>query len=447
MKPILRLILAVVLSVFVVPTIAAAQARYTVKTNGDVVQLRDTRADMVVSILTPVNNAYEFVVKGENVIRMTIQSVDQMRANPGTNGIPLLAPFANRLDEQAFYANGKKYNFDMELGNVRGAVPIHGFLSGTNAWKVVEAKADGTGAWITSKLDFWKYPSYMKQFPFAHTLTMTYKLADGALEVRTRLDNLSTEPMPVSLGFHPYFQLTDSVRTEWTLDAGARTHWLLAPNKVPTGETEPSDQFWGGDRHAVPLSKFATTTIDDVFSDLDRDAQGRGTFSITGAKQKLEIIVGPKFKSMTVFSPAAGGGGGGAGRGAGAPGAGGPAPVGPGAAAAPGGRAAAAGAPPQGAAGPPGAPGPAGPAGGAGAARGGGGGRVAGPPVSVGPPIPLSAKDSGPAPPLRGSVAIEPMAGISNSMNAAQKGTYKELQYIDPSSFWQESFWVRPTGY
>ena len=65
----------------------------------------------------------------------------------------------------------------------------------------------------------------------------------------------------------------------------------------------------------------------------------------------------------------------------------------------------------------------------------------------MGPPIPLSAKDSGPAPPLRGSVAIEPMAGISNSMNAAQKGTYKELQYIDPSSFWQESFWVRPTGY
>jgi len=29
-------------------------------------------------------------------------------------------PFANRLDETAFYANDKKYNFDLELGNVRG---------------------------------------------------------------------------------------------------------------------------------------------------------------------------------------------------------------------------------------------------------------------------------------------------------------------------------------
>ena len=45
---------------------------------------------------------------------------------PGFNGVPLLAPFANRLDETAFYANGKKYNFDLELGNVRGPIPSTG---------------------------------------------------------------------------------------------------------------------------------------------------------------------------------------------------------------------------------------------------------------------------------------------------------------------------------
>ena len=36
------------------------------------------------------------------------------------------------------------------------------------------------------KLDFYRDPQYMKQFPFAHTLTMTYRVQDGALEVRTR---------------------------------------------------------------------------------------------------------------------------------------------------------------------------------------------------------------------------------------------------------------------
>ena len=40
-------------------------------------------------------------------------------------------------------------------------------------------------------------------------------------------------------------------------------------------ETEPADAFWGGDRRQVPLSRFATRTIDDLFSDLERDADGR----------------------------------------------------------------------------------------------------------------------------------------------------------------------------
>ena len=231
---------------------ARAQARYSAKQTGDIVQLRDTRTDTTVSVMTSVSNAYEMVVKGQNIIRMPFATVDDFRARPGLNGIPLLAPFANRLDEQAFYANGKKYNFDMELGNVRGAIPIHGYLSGAKDWKLVEAKADGKSAWVTSKLDFYRNPQWMKQFPFAHTLEMTYRLADGVLEVRTRIENLSVEPMPVAIGFHPYFQLTDSTREDWVLSIGATTHWLLAENKIPTGQTEPADKFFA-DRKAAAL--------------------------------------------------------------------------------------------------------------------------------------------------------------------------------------------------
>ena len=38
------------------------------------------------------------------------------RTQPSMSGIPFVGPWANRLDEQAFYANGKRYPFDMELG-------------------------------------------------------------------------------------------------------------------------------------------------------------------------------------------------------------------------------------------------------------------------------------------------------------------------------------------
>ena len=133
------------------------------------------------------------------------------------------------------------------LGNVRGAIPIHGLVTTTNQWQVVEVKSDGKSAWVTSRLEFYKNPAWMKQFPFAHTIDMTYRLQDGVLQVTTKIANLSTDPMPVAIGFHPYFQLTDSKREDWTVSVGARSQWLLAPNKVPTGETR-------ADREAVPGS-------------------------------------------------------------------------------------------------------------------------------------------------------------------------------------------------
>jgi aldose 1-epimerase len=374
---------------------ALAQPRYSAKQTGDIVQLRDSRTDTTVSVMTSLSNAYEMVVKGQNLIRMTFATVDEFRARPGLNGIPLLAPFANRLDEQAFYANGKKYNFDMELGNVRGAIPIHGYLSSAKDWKLVEAKADSSAAWVTTKLDFYRNPQWMQQFPFAHTLQMTYRLQDGVLEVRTKIENLSVEPMPVAIGFHPYFQLTDSTREDWTLSVGAKTQWLLAQNKIPTGETEPIEKLFP-DPHEVALKDF---DLDHVFGDLERDAQGRAVMSVKGKAQQLDVVVGPNYRSVVLYSPnpanARGGAAGAGGRGRGVAG---PAPAAPAAETAP-----------------------------------------------SAPTVALTGTN--PNLPNRGFIAIEPMVGITDSMNLAHKGLYKELQSIPPGGIWQESFWLRPKGF
>jgi aldose 1-epimerase len=327
---------------------AGAQAPYSAERTGDVVQLQDTKAGIVVPVITTMSNAYEMVVKSQQVIRKTFAEVADFRARPGLNGVPLLAPFANRLDEQAFYANGKKYSFDMGLGNVRGTIPIHGFLAGAKDWRLVEAKADARAAWVTNTLDFYRNPQWMKQFPFAHTITMTFRLQDGALEVRTRIDNLSIEPMPVAIGFHPYFQLTDSPRDEWTVSLDAKAHYKLATNLIPTGETEPVAQL-SPNPHAIPLKDLA---LDDVFGDLTRDKDGRAVMSIRGKAQQLDVALGPNYRAMVVYSPKA-----------------------------------------------------------------------------------------------SAFVALEPMVGITDSMNLAQKGLYKELQSIPPGGFWQESFWIRPRGF
>jgi len=75
----------------------------------------------------------------------------------------------------------------MSLGNVRGERPIHGLLTSSPLWQVMEMAADAQSAHVSSRLEFWKYPDLMAQWPFAHEYETTYSLADSVLEVTTTI--------------------------------------------------------------------------------------------------------------------------------------------------------------------------------------------------------------------------------------------------------------------
>lgn len=284
----------------VLSLVPSAAAQYSARTEGDIVRLEDSGHGIRVSIVPSVGNvAFEMRVNGENILRFPYADITEFRSRPGLNGIPFLGPWANRLDEQAFYANGKRYAFNMDLGNVRGAHPIHGFLSFTDEWRVTEVKSDDKAAWVTSRLEFYREPSWMAQFPFAHTIEMTYRLAESGLEVSLQLQNLSFEPMPVSIGFHPYFQLTDSPREDWTVTIGAKKQWVLNSEKIPTGETVPMEQMFP-DSSRIPLKNY---DLDHVFSDLVRDSEGRALMRVKGKSQQLDVFFGSKYNTAVVFSP------------------------------------------------------------------------------------------------------------------------------------------------
>lgn len=334
--------------------LSSAFAQYSVRREGEVVRLEDAKTQTVVSVMpSHGNSAFEMTAKGKKVLRFPFASVEEYKGGRGMSGIPFLAPWANRLDEPAFYANGKKYSFNLDLGNVRAGQnnhPMHGFLTAARQWNVIEAKADDHAVWVTSKLDFFREPEWMAQFPFAHTIEMTYRLSDGALEVRVTLNNLSAAPMPVAVGFHPYFQVNDAPRDEWTFSVAARTEWLLSKDNIPTGEIRPIEQF-------LPKPQGGTLkglSLDHVFGDLIRDGAGRATMWVQGKSERVEVALGPKYKAVVVYSPGG---------------------------------------------------------------------------------------------PDRDFICFEPMAGITDALNLAHRGIYKELQYIPPGETWTESFWVKPGGY
>jgi aldose 1-epimerase len=403
----LRLSITVLMGVLPALVVARSAAqRYTAKQEGDVITLTDSVAKMNVAVVSSMGKAWQIQVNGQNLVR-TSPSLEAFRANTGLNGMPLLAPFANRLDETAFYANGKKYTFDLGLGNVRGPIPGTGFVNGSKEWQLVEFKADAKSAWVTCRLDFYKIPQYIKQFPFAHTITLTYRVSDGALEVHTRLDNLSDEPMPAVIGFHPIYELPDGNRDDWTVSVDAKTHWIEIPERLPTGETQPIEDFFNLDnsRTAIKLKNYAL--IDDVFTDLVRDANGRATMKLMYNGKELDEILGPKFKTVLLWStPLSASAGGGSGRVGGAgrsPGQAELMPSGPFA---------------------------------VDPAKG----------VKIAPPaVPPTAGAVDPA--TKGFIAFEPMVGITNALNLAQKGVYKDLQMIPVGGSWEESFWITTKGY
>ncbi len=61
--------------------------------------------------------------------------------------------------------------------------------------------------------------------------------------------------------------------------------WQLDANKVPTGETVPIEELLPNPSSA-PLRDYS---LDDVFSDLVRDSNGRATMSVWGRKQRLDV--------------------------------------------------------------------------------------------------------------------------------------------------------------
>lgn len=310
----------------------------------EVVRLSDAAHKTEVSVIPSVGNmAYEMNVNGHNVLFWPYKSLAEFKAKPGFAGIPFLAPWANRLDQDAFWANGKKYLLNPDLGNIRRDqfhTPIHGLVSYASEWQVVSLKADAAAAEVTSRLEFWKIPEWMAQFPFAHTIEMTYRLADGALEVRTKIENHATEPMPLVIGFHPYYQITDAPRDQWKVHLAAREHYELSDKLIPTGATKPVEL-------PDPVS-LAGHQLDDVFGGVNHNDD----FSVQGAKQKISIHYGPNYRVAVVY-----------------------------------------------------------------------------------------------APPGRDFICFEPMTGITNGFNLAHSGAYKELQSVPAGSTWQESFWIRPSGF
>jgi aldose 1-epimerase len=208
-------------------------------------------------------------------------------------GLPILAPWANRLPTWRYRAAGAEVELEgLDLPTDPAGLPIHGTLTARRGWRLERLAAEAGRAVLEASFDYGARPELLAAFPFPHTLTVAAVVQDASLEVTTTLAATGDRPVPVAFGWHPYLRLPGAPRAAWRLLLPDRAHLELDDRGLPTGAAsgEPAEADPVGDR-----------TYDDLYA-LERDPAAR-RLGLEAAGRRLLVDYGDGYDHAQVFAP------------------------------------------------------------------------------------------------------------------------------------------------
>jgi galactose mutarotase-like enzyme len=216
-----------------------------------------------------------FVVDGVELLGQR-GGLEKYRRTGSTFGIPLLYPWANRLD--------RAIDSPLVRHDPNG-LAIHGVLAASPHWEVVGDEP------LTARLDYGARQEYLDVFPYPHVLEVEVRRSQREQVIATRVTPTADAAVPLAFGWHPYLQLPDVPRAEWELTLPLRTRLELDDRMLPTGTTEPVE-------YEQPL-RLRERTFDDGYADVADGAR----FALSGGGSTVEVEFVKGYPYAQVFAP------------------------------------------------------------------------------------------------------------------------------------------------
>jgi len=207
-----------------------------------------------------------------------------------TTGLPLLAPWANRLGGHSYRSGRVRVDLEgLPLHADDNGLPIHGTMSALEAWDVRAVSTRGRRARLHASFDYDR-PDLLAAFPFPHRLETLAEVDGRSLSIVTSVTPTARSSVPVSFGYHPYLRLPNGPRSGWRLRLPKLRRLELDERGIPTGRRSlvPAESETIGDR-----------AFDELF-----EIVGARTLAIEGGGQRLSVDYGLGYRFAQVFTPA-----------------------------------------------------------------------------------------------------------------------------------------------
>src|SRR6202048_715620 len=132
-------------------------------------------------------------------------------------------------------------------------------------------------------------------------------LKDDVLDMTITAKNVGQEPLPMGIGFHPYFVFPSNNREQARLSLPSNRRALVDnyDNVFPTGKIEKTTGT-PYDFSAAGGAALGKLYLDDCFVDLKRDGSGHAMMEIIdpAAKYGLRVTaLSPEIKAIQVYAP------------------------------------------------------------------------------------------------------------------------------------------------